>query len=110
MVVSSSARTKIKRWLKLAGFEQSVSLGREMLQRKLKELRAPMPNDEALSECAEHLDRKTANDLMAAVGNGTISLEEFKTHMEQMKERHSNRKSRGWRRTRPEEPTGESED
>lgn len=43
-------------------------------------------------------------------GNGTISLEEFKTHMEQMKERRGDRRPRGRRGTRPEGPAGESED
>ena len=43
-------------------------------------------------------------------GNGTISLEEFKTHMGQMKERRGDRRPRGRRGTRPEGPAGESED
>ena len=43
-------------------------------------------------------------------GDGAISLEEFKTHMEQMKELRGERRSRGRRWTRPEAPTSESED
>ena len=43
-------------------------------------------------------------------GNGTISLAEFKTHMEQMKERRGDRRPRNRRGTRPEEATSESED
>ena len=39
-------------------------------------------------------------------GNGTVSLEEFKTHMEQMKERRGDRRSRGRRGTRSEGPAG----
>ena len=42
--------------------------------------------------------------------NGTISLEEFKTHMEQMKDRRGNRRPRGRSRTEPEGSTDESED
>ena len=64
-MASSSARTRIKRWLKQAGFDQSVSLGREMLERKLKELHLGMPSEEVLKEYAEHLDRKSADDLLA---------------------------------------------
>lgn len=75
LVASSSARTRIKRWLKQAGFDQSVSLGREMLERKLKELHLGMPSEEVLKEYAEHLDRKSADDLLAAVGNGSISAQ-----------------------------------
>ena len=44
-----------------------------------------------------------------ADGNDAISLEEFKTHMEQMKERRGDRRPRD-RRGRPEGPAGESED
>jgi len=43
-------------------------------------------------------------------GNGTISLEEFKIHVEQMKERSDDRRPRGQRRTKPEEPAGKSDD
>ncbi len=82
MVASSTARTRIKRWLKQAGFEQSVALGREMLDRKLKELRLPYPSDDALQEYAEHLDRKTADNLLAAIGNGSVSLQSVITQIQ----------------------------
>lgn len=82
MVASSSARTRIKRWLKQAGFEQSVALGKEMLERKLKELRLPFPSDDAMQEYAEHLDRKTADNLLAAIGNGSISLQSVITQIQ----------------------------
>ena len=39
LVKTSTARAKIRRWLNQAGFEQSVTLGRELITRKLKELR-----------------------------------------------------------------------
>ncbi|MBD3401979.1 RelA/SpoT family protein [candidate division GN15 bacterium] len=79
MVASSSARTKIKRWLKQAGFEQSVELGKEMLERKLKELRLEYPADDALQEYAERLDRKTIDNLLAGIGNGSVSLQSLVT-------------------------------
>lgn len=82
MVASSTARTRIKRWLKQAGFEQSVALGREMLDRKLKELRLQYPSDDALQEYAEHLDRKTADNLLAAIGNGSVSLQSVITQIQ----------------------------
>ncbi|MCB2201504.1 bifunctional (p)ppGpp synthetase/guanosine-3',5'-bis(diphosphate) 3'-pyrophosphohydrolase [bacterium] len=82
MVASSTARTRIKRWLKLAGFEQSLALGKEMLERKLKELRLPYPSDDALQEYAEHLDRKTADNLLAGIGNGSVSLQSLITQIQ----------------------------
>ena len=73
LVKSSTARNKIRRWLKQAGYEQSVALGREIIQRRLKEMRAKLPPDETLQEYAEQLNKKTVADLFAAIGNGSQS-------------------------------------
>ncbi len=73
LVKSSSARTRVRRWLKQAGFEQSVELGKEIIERRLKELHLKMPPDEQLQEYAEKLNRKTIDDLFAGIGNGSQS-------------------------------------
>ena len=49
-------------------------------------------------------DPESAFTLIDTDGNGTISLEEFKTHREQMKERRGDRRPRGRRGMRPEGP------
>ena len=41
-------------------------------------------------------------------GNGTISLEEFRTHTEQMKERRGDVRPRGRRGSKPDHPAGET--
>lgn len=74
LVKTSNARTRIKRWLKQAGYEQAVILGRQMMERKLRELRITWPTDEQLVDASEKLSRKTPEDLFAAVGNGSVSL------------------------------------
>ena len=51
-------------------------------------------------------DPESAFSRIDTDGNGTVSLEEFKTHMEQMKERRGNRRPRGRRGTRPEGSAG----
>ncbi len=73
LVKTSTARSKIRRWLKQAGFEQSVALGREIVERKLRELHLKLPPEDVLQGYAEQLDRKTVEDLFAAIGNGSIS-------------------------------------
>jgi GTP pyrophosphokinase len=73
LVKTSTARAKIRRWLKQSGFDQSVQLGKEIVQRKLKELRLKMPADDKLQECAEQLNRKSIEDLFAAIGNGSLT-------------------------------------
>ncbi len=75
LVKTSTARAKIRRWLKQAGFDQAVDLGKEMVERKLKESRAAMPDEETLLGYAEQLNRKTVEDLFAAIGNGSISAQ-----------------------------------
>ncbi len=73
LVKTSSARSRIRRWLKQAGFEQSVSLGREILERRLKEQHLVMPKDSALQEFAERLDQKSVEAMLAAVGSGALA-------------------------------------
>ncbi|MBD3258284.1 RelA/SpoT family protein [candidate division GN15 bacterium] len=77
LVKTSSARSRIRRWLKQAGFEQSVALGKEIIERKLKEQRLSMPPDEQLQDFAEQLDRKSVEDLFAAIGNGSMTASQL---------------------------------
>jgi GTP pyrophosphokinase len=74
LVKSSSAAAKIRRWLKQAGFDQSVQLGREIIARRLREKRVAIPPEEKLQEAAEQLDRKSVDDLLAAIGNGSLNV------------------------------------
>jgi len=73
LVKTSTARTKIRRWLKQSGFDQSASLGREIVERKLKKSRVKLPDDRTLQEYAEQLNRKSVDDLFAAIGNGSLA-------------------------------------
>ncbi|UCD63935.1 MAG: bifunctional (p)ppGpp synthetase/guanosine-3',5'-bis(diphosphate) 3'-pyrophosphohydrolase [Candidatus Zixiibacteriota bacterium] len=74
LVKTSTARAKIRRWLKQSGFEQSVALGKQMIDRKLREQRLKLPPDDILQGYAEQLDRKSVEDLYAAIGNGSMSI------------------------------------
>ncbi len=73
LVKTSSARTRIRKWLKQSGYEQSIILGKEIVARKLKELRLKLPSDDILQGYAEQLDKKSLEDLYAAIGNGSKS-------------------------------------
>ncbi|MFH1686212.1 MAG: bifunctional (p)ppGpp synthetase/guanosine-3',5'-bis(diphosphate) 3'-pyrophosphohydrolase [bacterium] len=73
LVKTSSARSKIRRWLKQAGFDQAVQLGREIITRKLKAQRLKMPPDDVLQNAAEKSDKKSVEDLFAAIGNGSMT-------------------------------------
>ena len=74
LVKTSSARARIRRWLKQAGFEQSVVLGKQLVERKLKEMRVKLPGDDILQGYAEQLDKQSVDELFAAIGNGSMTM------------------------------------
>ena len=74
LVKTPNARSRIKRWLKQAGLEQSIALGREILERRLKELHLKMPTEDDLHGYAKTLEKNSAEDLLAAIGNGSITV------------------------------------
>ena len=73
LVQTSRARAKIKKWLNQAGFEQSVILGKQILERKLRQGRHEMPSDATLLEAAEKLNKSSIEDLFGSLGDGSIS-------------------------------------
>ena len=73
LVKTPNARSRIKRWLKQAGLEQSIALGREILERRLKELHLKMPSEEELHGFAKKLEKNSAEELLASIGNGSIT-------------------------------------
>ncbi|MFH1699248.1 MAG: bifunctional (p)ppGpp synthetase/guanosine-3',5'-bis(diphosphate) 3'-pyrophosphohydrolase [Candidatus Zixiibacteriota bacterium] len=76
---TSKARAKIKRWLKQQGYEQSVSLGQEMLERELKKSRISMPKSAEMEDHAQSLNYASIEGMMAAIGNGTLSVKQVVT-------------------------------
>jgi len=88
LVHTSKARSKIKRWLKQQGFEQSKALGQEMLDRELKKvhLNVPAPND--LEDIAQGMGYLSTEAMLAAIGDGTVSVQQILTKIspEQMPE------------------------
>jgi GTP pyrophosphokinase len=74
LTATSRARTKIRRWLKQAGFQQAVALGKELLERQMKKDRHPWPSDEELLNVAQGMSITTIDNLFYAIGNGEISL------------------------------------
>ncbi len=72
LVRSSRARSKIKRWLKQEGFAESVRLGRDMLERELGKHRPQSKREEI--EVASALGYPDVDHLLAAIGQGDISL------------------------------------
>ncbi len=74
LVHTATARNRIRRWLNQAGFEQSLKLGWDILERTLKEKRLTMPDSNGLQEYAEKLDQKSVDAMIAAVGSGALGV------------------------------------
>lgn len=92
-VQTSKARSKVKRWLKQQGFEQSVSLGREILERELKKQRLDFPGDQELNDVAQGMGFVSNDALLAGVGNGTVSAQQIITKIAPEEEEPDKKKS-----------------
>ena len=73
VVRTTGARSKIRHWLRQQRHEDSVTLGREMLERELKRVRHE-PGPAALAEIAAALGCADVDQLYARIAEGQISL------------------------------------
>lgn len=75
-VATSAARTKIKQWFKKEAHEENLQRGREVLEKELRRYGAvaALMKPEKLRDVAPKFNLATDEDLLAAVGNGDISL------------------------------------
>jgi GTP pyrophosphokinase len=74
IVQTSRARSKIRRWLKAQRQEHSVALGQEIFEKEVRRLRRRIPGPDELSDVAQGLGYETVDGLLAALGNGEVSL------------------------------------
>jgi GTP pyrophosphokinase len=74
VVKTSTARSRIKRWLKTKGYSDSVEMGRDMLERGFRKARHEVPKDKDLDELAQSFGKDDSEQLLAAVGAGEISV------------------------------------
>jgi GTP diphosphokinase / guanosine-3',5'-bis(diphosphate) 3'-diphosphatase len=73
IVRTAGARSKIRQWLRQRRHDDSVTLGKEMLERELKRLR-PRPEEKAIVDAAHALGMTDLAQLYARLGEGQISL------------------------------------
>jgi len=76
-VKTTKARHKIRQWLKMAEREQSVALGKELLERELRKsgasLQKLLKNGDDLKQVVQDLSFVGVDDLLAAIGHGKVS-------------------------------------
>ena len=73
IVKTSKARSKVRHWLKQKGYEESLHLGREMLEKELKKHHlGSLPEQEA-SDLAMQLNFEGSEAMFYALGSGNLS-------------------------------------
>ena len=76
-VKTTKARHKIRQWLKVAEREQSVALGKELLERELRKsgvsLQKLIKEGDDLKQIIQDLSFVGVDDLLAAIGHGKVS-------------------------------------
>jgi GTP pyrophosphokinase len=91
---TTGARGKVRHYLRQQRHEDSVTLGREMLERELKRLRLE-PDDETLETVAQALDASDVDDMCARLAEGQLSLTTVMRRLEPPKETFAERFSKG---------------
>jgi guanosine-3',5'-bis(diphosphate) 3'-pyrophosphohydrolase len=79
-VKTPRARTKIKQWIMRQERDQSISLGRELLEKSLEQSRINLPNilkSEQVEAVARDYSFHTVEDLLANLGFGRISAKQI---------------------------------
>jgi GTP pyrophosphokinase len=70
---TTGGRAKVRHWLRQRRHDDSVTLGREILERELKRLRKD-PREVDLEAIAHELDCESAEQMLARVAEGQLSL------------------------------------
>jgi GTP pyrophosphokinase len=70
---TAGARAKVRHWLRLRRRDDSVQLGREMMERELKRLRLK-PSDKELEELAQGVGCEDVDQMYARIAEGQLSL------------------------------------
>jgi len=76
-VKTPKAKTKIRQWIKRQERDQSINLGRELLEKGIEQSHLKLPNimkSEEVLAVAKDLSFQSAQDLLANIGYGKISV------------------------------------
>jgi guanosine-3',5'-bis(diphosphate) 3'-pyrophosphohydrolase len=74
IVKTSKARSKIKHWLKQKGYEESLNLGKQILEKELKKHNLGSLSEQESSDLAMSLNFKDSEAMFCALGNGNTSI------------------------------------
>jgi len=81
MAHTSRAKSKIRHWLKQKGLEQSIQLGKEILEREMRRLRFRGNTEKLLGEQCEALGFSEPDQVLASIGTGDLSAKQVATKL-----------------------------
>ncbi|MBK7090906.1 MAG: bifunctional (p)ppGpp synthetase/guanosine-3',5'-bis(diphosphate) 3'-pyrophosphohydrolase [bacterium] len=71
---TTSARAKIRKYMKQKGFDESYALGKEMFERAIKKRKLKYPSEEQLDDAAMALSYTSSEQMLAKLGSGDLAL------------------------------------
>lgn len=75
IVKTSRAKHHIRHWIKAKQLDESIRLGREMVERELRKRKVELDLDKELIDVAQSLGHQEVDRLLAAVGSGDLKLQ-----------------------------------
>lgn len=78
-VKTSTARTRIRQWIKKEESKESIAIGRDILEKELKKVNSHLYRQfrsEQLSDVVQRFSLKSVDDLLANIGYGKISAKQ----------------------------------
>ncbi len=81
IVKTSKARSKIRRWIKQKGYEDSLKLGQEIFEKELKKNNIKTLSEEELDDLASSLNFSNEESMYASLGRGDISIKQILTKL-----------------------------
>ena len=73
IVVTSNARSRIRRWLKKIGHDELVAIGKDLLERELRKAHLENPPEKELLKVAQGFSFHSVDSLLASLGNGDMT-------------------------------------
>jgi GTP pyrophosphokinase len=73
LVKTSSAKAKIRRWIRDQRLHDSITLGKQLLAKALRKDKTKFPADRELTDIAQAMGLQNGEQLLAQVGQGLVS-------------------------------------
>lgn len=87
IVRTSRARSKIRRWLKQKGYEDSLKLGQEIYEKELKKNDIKKLSEQELNDLASSMNFPSPKSMYATLGSGDISIKQILTKLMPVEEK-----------------------